>query len=556
MHKLNKKKLRIGLLVDSYIIPAWAYLMLDRIKQSDYADINLVVLNTSEETKKEFFTRVKDNSDRLLYLAYRRLENKFIRPHPYAFAQREATDLLASVPVIKVKPTQTKYSDYFEEKDILEIKKHKIDIHIRLGFRILRGNILETARFGIWSYHHGDNGVNRGGPAGFWEVFEGRPVTGSTLQILTEDLDNGLVISKSFSATDQFSLNRNLNNCYWKSPALLPRKLKELYELGEKKFFRNVRALNGHESFYSHRLYRAPTNGEIVKLLIKHLAKHIKSRLYNLVFLQQWILMYSLDEGTSTSFWRFRKIIPKKDRGWADPHVIQEKENYHIFIEEYIHKLRKGHISLMEMDQTGNFTNPAIIIERPYHLSHPFVFYWDGEYYLIPESASNRTIEVYKCLEPFDKWQFHKILLRDITAVDTTIFHYQKTWWMFTNIKEYEGASTCDELFLFYADNPLSDRWKEHPQNPIVSDVRKSRPAGRIFKRNGNIYRPSQDCSNGYGYGIRINQIVILNEVEYLEKEVNFIEPNWDRNITGVHTLSFARDLTLIDGRLRTIRFL
>jgi hypothetical protein len=556
MHKLNKEKLRIGLLVDSYIIPAWTYLMLDRIRQSDYAEIDLVVLNTAQETKNDFFTRVKNNSDRLLYLAYRKLEDTFIRPHPYAFAKREATDLLAAVPVIKVKPARTSYSDYFEGKDILDIKKHKLDILVRLGFRILRGEVLETARFGIWSYHHGDNGVNRGGPAGFWEVFEGRAITGTTLQILTEDLDNGLVLSRSFSATDPFSVNRNRNSCYWKSLALLPRKLKELYELGEEKFFRNVRALNEHESFYSDRLYRAPKNREFVRLLIKHLIKHIKSRLYNLVFLEQWILMYSLNEGTSTSFWRFKKIIPKKDRSWADPHIVQDKENYHIFIEEYIHKEKKGHISLIEMDQKGNFTNPAMIIERPYHLSHPFVFLWRGEYYLIPEAASNRTIEVYKCLDPFDKWEFHRILLGDITAVDTTIFHYQQKWWMFTNVRENEGASNCDELFLFYADNPLSDNWIPHPKNPIVSDVRKSRPAGRIFQRNGKIYRPSQDCSNGYGYGIRINQIVVLNESEYLEREVNSIEPNWDRNITGVHTFGFARDLTLIDGRLRRIRFL
>jgi hypothetical protein len=542
--------------MDSFTIPAWTYLMLDRIKQSYYAEINLVVLNIAQQTKKNFFSEVKDNWDRLLYLTYRKLEDRFIRPHPYAFAKREATDLLAAVPLIKVKPRQTKFSDYFEEEDLLHIKKHKIDILIRLGFRILRGEILETPRFGIWSYHHADNNVNRGGPAGFWEVFESRPVTGSTLQILTEDLDDGLVLSRSYSATDQFSVNRNLNNCYWKSLALLPRKLKELYELGEEKFFRNVRALNEHESFYSDRLYRAPKNGEFIRLLIKHLIKHSKSRLYNLVFIEQWILMYRLNEETSGSFWRFKKIIPKKDRSWADPHIIHEKEKYHIFLEEYIHRTKKGHISLIVMDEEGNYRDPVRVLEQPYHLSHPFIFYWRGNYYMIPESASNKTIEVYKCTRLFDKWEFHKILLENITAVDSTIFHYQQNWWLFTNVRENDGASTCDELFLFYGESPLSDKWKQHPQNPIVSDVRKSRPAGRIFKRNGNIYRPSQDCSNGYGYGLRINQIVILNETEYREKEVNSIEPNWDRNITGVHTFIFERDLTMIDGKLRGLRFL
>ena len=82
---------------------------------------------------------------------------------------------------------------------------------------------------------------------------------------------------------------------------------------------------------------------------------------------------------------------------------------------------------------------------------------------------------------------------------------------MFTNIKENEGASSFDELFLFYADELLTNHWKPHPKNPVVSDVKSARPAGSLFFYNNKLYRPSQDCSFRYGYATVINEIIEMN---------------------------------------------
>ena len=88
----------------------------------------------------------------------------------------------------------------FSLEKIKSIKKYNLDVLIRFGFKILRGKILKSSKYGVWSYHHGDNNENRGGPAGYWEVFEGHHITGSVLQILNEDLDNGQILYRSFSA--------------------------------------------------------------------------------------------------------------------------------------------------------------------------------------------------------------------------------------------------------------------------------------------------------------------------------------------------------------------
>ena len=282
----------------------------------------------------------------------------------------------------------------------------------------------------------------------------------------------------------------------------------------------------------------------------------IKVKLSNLVFFDQWILMFDLQDDISKSFWRFKKILPPKDRFWADPHIVYKDNLYYIFIEELLYNNKKGHIALIVMDGQGNYSKPEKILERPYHLSYPFVFEYKGDYYMIHGDATNKAIEVYRCIEFPHKWVFHKILMQHIDAVDATLFYHQGKWWLFAGVVENKDVSTYDELFLFYADNPLSDRWISHPQNPVVSDVRKARPAGKIFEYDGNIYRPAQNGSKGYGYGLSFNQIVVLNETEYKEREVETVQPTWDRKIKGIHTFDYTNRLTLIDAKLRRTRYI
>jgi hypothetical protein len=555
MTVVSNGKVRVGLLLDSFVLPAWAYEMLVTLQQSAYAEIALIVLNESGVPKRRsFFSRVAGAWGTILYLAYCKLEEKVFAVDPDAFERRDATTLLRDVPVIRVKPHRTTFSDRILEDDTAKIESHAIDVFVRLGFRILRGKILQAARYGVWSYHHGDNDVNRGGPPGFWEVFHGHAVTGSILQILSEDLDNGTVLYRSFSSTDPTSVKRNRNNFYWKSLSFLPRKLKELHALGGTEFLRRLSSVN-RLTFYSRRLYVTPGNWEFVRLFTKHLVRNAILKLRRLLFPDQWILLFDLRDGLSQSLWRFKRIIPPRDRFWADPHVVYRDGTYHIFIEEFLYKNGKAHISRIEMDGKGNYSEPKTVLERPYHLSYPFVFEWNRDYYMIPESSANQSVEVYKCAAFPDQWEFCTTLMENVTAADATLFPYGRKWWLFTNMREHDGASKWDELFLFYADTPLSTTWTPHPGNPVVSDVRRSRPAGRIFEHGGHLYRPSQNSGGEYGYGMKINRIVVLNETEYREEESSSIEPKWAGDLRGIHTLSHANRLTVVDANRSRFRF-
>ena len=181
-------KFKVGLLVDSLSVRVWQYHILDFIVKHPAFEIELVVLN-------EATTRAKDNRKYFIYKLFMRLDRKIFKTKANLFGLRSIPDFLKSK-VIKVKPKQGKNTDEIIESDLATIRTHSLDIILRFGFRILKGEILSAARFGVWSLHHGDNQVNRGGPPAFWEVVNSDHVTGVTLLQLSEDLDGGNSVGK------------------------------------------------------------------------------------------------------------------------------------------------------------------------------------------------------------------------------------------------------------------------------------------------------------------------------------------------------------------------
>ena len=547
-----KKKLRIGILLDNYNIPAWSYAMLENIKASSSGEIVLIVKNKQDAfSKGSLFKRIISHRKRLLYLIFTKIETALFKTTPNAFELKDIRNIL-SINTVEVNPIKTKFRDEINDIDLKEIKDHNIDILIKMGFRILSGDVLKAAKFGIWSYHHGDNKVNRGGPAGFWEVLEKWPETGAILQILTEDLNNGVLLQKSYSVTDNISTTRNKNNYYWNALSFLPSKIEELYNLGEDVFFRRIEELNSSPQFYSNRLYTAPTNKEMFVLGPKLALKYIFEKINALFYIQQWILLFRLSTTNtlSTSFYKFKKILPPKDRFWADPFILRKNGNYYIFIEELMYATNKGHISVIVMDDKGNYTEPTKVLEKDYHLSYPFLIEENGELYMIPESIENRTIELYKCTNFPSTWELEKVLINNIAAADSTIIFKDGKYWLFANVIRNEGAS-LDELFLFYSDTLISEYWTPHPQNPIISDVKQSRPAGNFFTYKDKLYRPSQNCSKRYGYGMKINEVMELTETNYEERVVDSIFPNWDKSLLATHTLNSVNNLTVIDAVMK-----
>src|SRR5262249_21149741 len=153
--------IRVGLLIDSLTAPAWVYTMVEHILAGTYARIVVVVRNDAPSG-----ARTLGNWNTILARGYLKLDKRIFGRRSDAFVPRSIEKLLEGVPVIGVLPQRSTFSDRIRQEDLDKIRGQKPDVLIRLGFKILRGEILTVARHGIWSFHHGDNALNRGGPPG------------------------------------------------------------------------------------------------------------------------------------------------------------------------------------------------------------------------------------------------------------------------------------------------------------------------------------------------------------------------------------------------------
>ena len=58
---------------------------------------------------------------------------------------------------------------------------------------------------------------------------------------------------------------------------------------------------------------------------------YIKTKFLNSLYFNQWFLMIQFSDDVSKNFSTFKKIIPPKDRFWADPFIIHKNEKYYVF---------------------------------------------------------------------------------------------------------------------------------------------------------------------------------------------------------------------------------
>lgn len=532
------QKLRVGLLLDSLNVPAWVNYVVRRIISENAGEFVLVILNSEMDSLQEGKKRP------ILYSIFDWIDRKLFTKEPDPFDLNDISELLESVPVIKVLPIRKSTTSFLSEADMRDIRKHQLDVLLRFGFESLCVESLDISKYGTWFYSHGE----KSGPPGFWEVVENQPETVSTLMAIGGSFSTVHVLYRSYFFTYPFSPTRHRSYFFWAAASFLPRQIRLLQKLGYDGFLRETDKFNAKPNITLN-AFEVPSNWVTILSFTKIAFRLIKEFLRRIFFFKQWFLLFSFKDAELNNLDIFTKMTPTRNTFFADPHIIQKDETYYVFVEEFSAEEGKGHISFIEIDETGHWKAPVKVLEKDYHLSYPFLFEWDGKNYMIPESRANRTIDLYECTTFPTEWKFKKCLVENVSAVDTTLIYYFNKWWLFTGIAEYEGAAPNVELFLFFTDDIFSgSNWISHPQNPIVSDVKRARPAGGIFFRDGRLIRPSQDCSKLYGYGFDLNEIVVLSESNYCEKKIMSVRPGWDKEILATHTFSTCNNLTVIDA--------
>lgn len=232
---------------------------------------------------------------------------------------------------------------------------------------------------------------------------------------------------------------------------------------------------------------------------------------------------------------------------FADCFYAQEGARHFIFFEEVDDVHPVGFLSVVEVFKDGRYSEPQTILKLDYHLSYPCIFKIENTWYMIPETSANKTIELWTCTEFPLKWEKYSNLFENIEAVDSTPFFHQGLWYLFSSTRR-DCKKFGDRLDLFYTEDILHGKWKEHPMNPVCKGDQQFRMAGKPFIYNGKLVRPSQDSLKRYGGNIELKEIIELSPISYKEQRLETLLPSWNEQDDGCHTMNVENDFVLLDA--------
>ena len=553
---VRNNTLRVGLIVDNKDLHFIAWDLIERsLNNKNYQISALIVqeINLVSNTKKSIL-KIKDYIsnkgfkkfiERISFEIIHKTEyfiSRFI--DPICVVSQKYKDIKNfDIPKIYVKPilSSSGLVYRYKKEDLNKIIDHDIDVLIRCGSGILRGEILNICKFGVISFHHGDNQEFRGSPAGFWETYFQVEKTGFIIQRLNNELDGGDVLFKGSIRTKLLYLI-NQNNIFYKSSPFMDKFLQNL------SLTRKITNIN-EKLPYSSILFSIPSLEIQVNYLLKTffiLTTKIIKKILKIGHI--WYVGYQkVGDWRESILWKSNIIKNIKGHYFADPFILKKNQSHFIFVEDFNIKEAKGSISVIKIENNKSiFLGKAL--EEEFHLSFPFIIEVDDEVYMIPESSQSNQIRIYKCINFPLKWELHKILMKKIKAVDTLIFKVKDKWWMLTNIDSAKMREHESELHIFYADKFDSSNWVEHPKNPVIFSPEKGRNGGLIKDINGDLYRIFQRQSpNKYGNKMGISKIKKITKTDYQEEEIAMIEPKFFKGINGTHTLNFKDELLVID---------
>ncbi len=533
----NLQVLKYGIIIEGNMLANWQLDVLNNLQNSGLAELRLIIIPPKKNLQEDStFTRVKNKlfSKELLYSIWQRLITK-----PQSATPVDPSYIFDGVNLKECNVLRKgRYRDIFSDKDVNEIKNENLDFILRFGLGILTGDILGASKFGVWSFHHGDERLYRGRPACFWEMYDGQYTIGGILQRLTNKLDSGVILKRWSIRANPTGWSDNLNKLQMSGTYLPVQVCKDIL-YGESSY------LSDCPSMTTAPVKFVPTNWEMLRFLIYLLFSYIKGQI-NRFFIEDWLVGVSKGElenitvkGIKNPRWLFSKV---KGVFLADPFAIVKKNGLDVYVEKFDLQKNLGEIVKYSFNEEDGFSDESLALTLDSHLSYPFLIEYNGMKYCIPESKDASNVCIYQISESDGRLVNPLLLLDNVQLSDATVFQYKNKWWMFA----LEGDAS---LVCYYA-HSLFGPWIVHNNNPLKIDPSSSRPAGPVFMENGTLIRPSQDCSKEYGWRVCFNQIDVLSENSFQEKNCGYLEADksWDFN-HGIHSISQVNGYLIFDAK-------
>jgi hypothetical protein len=536
--------MRFGIMCEGTTFPAWQARTIEHLLAVPGVEPALLIVDDRPAPERAPRYRTVLRLAREGRLAWGIFNRLFVQGHVPSLRTVDLSARLSAVAALRCRPeTRGKFSEYFPPAEVAEIRRHGLDFILRFAFGIVRGDILSAARHGVWSFHHDDPDRYRGTPPGFWEIAEGDPLSGAMLQRLTERLDGGVVLQRGWFATVDDSYAQNLDQLQFGGADWPARVCRDIGH-GTADY------LDAPPLRTAAPVRVAPRTGQMAAAGWTLMRNFIRNQLRDLFRHEEWhvgVVDRPIEALLDGDVPAVRWLPERPAHGFlADPFGLRDGQDTTVLVEAFDYASARGVIAAIRAHDGGPPGAARTVIDCGAHMSYPFLLRRGGDVYCIPETGQAREIALYRARHFPHEWERVATLVAGFAAVDATVFERDGRWWLFCTDDE---AGPLTKLFAWHAPDLLGP-WTPHAQNPLKTDVRSSRPAGTPFQHAGQLYRPAQDCTHGYGGAVVINRVLRLTTTEFAEEVVARVEPDPQGPYPeGLHTVSAAGDLTLVDGK-------
>ena len=212
----------------------------------------------------------------------------------------------------------------------------------------------------------------------------------------------------------------------------------------------------------------------------------------------------------------------------ADPFLVVRDDRLYLFYEELSYGC-KGIIKMTSTSDLVAWSEPRTVLTERFHLSYPWVFNHEGQWYMMPETGAAQEVRLYRAVNnDFSHFEYYKTLLshgagEQLPAMDfcdSSIVQKDNVFYLFTTVNYGNG----NELSLYYSDK-LDGVYQAHPVSPLTIDDKSGRNGGELLEHGGALYRFAQDCSEEYGKDINLFAVKTLTTTQYREEllQENFL---------------------------------
>ncbi len=257
----------------------------------------------------------------------------------------------------------------------------------------------------------------------------------------------------------------------------------------------------------------------------------------------EWnIAIRKYKDGSLFSYEGSFKAIPHHKKYWfADPLVYNYKGVSYLFCEAFDRPNYCGIIGYFVIDENGGVGEFKELIKENYHLSFPCVFERNGKVYMLPESGENEELHLYEAKDFPNKWE-KVATFKPESFADPTVFIHDNKVMVFIYSEKAPYVGRIYELDM--------DKYLLNLVETVNYEENVGRPAGYFFKRNGELYRPTQNSRELYGKSLcfnKINSVEPFKEECVLEFDNSKVIVNNKAGVDRIHTYSCDDKFECID---------